>query len=248
MLSAYVGGKVFGETFGSTTPWLLALHGWRRSHDDFTEMLRGGAGEEALDAIAIDLPGFGASPVPAEPWGAPDYAAFLGPVLEEMTDQIVIVGHSFGGRVAVELAQLAGERTAALILTGVPLVRVRRQARPKMRFRTVRALAGMGLVGRRHLERARERYGSRDYREAQGVMRSVLVRVLAEDYRPSLARLSCPVELVWGEKDTVVPVDVARAALLAIADGRLAILPGIDHFVPTAAPAALRAAVEAHRP
>ncbi|HXZ83052.1 MAG TPA: alpha/beta hydrolase [Acidimicrobiales bacterium] len=248
MLSAYVDGKVFGETSGSGTPWLLVLHGWGRSHDDFTDVVRGMGNEEVIDAIAIDLPGFGASPAPDEAWGAKEYATFVKPILDEMTGRVVIVGHSFGGRVAVELAALAGERTAALVLTGVPLLRVQQRARPRMRFRIVRALAGVGLVGRQRLERARERHGSRDYREAQGVMRAVLVRVLAEDYRPALARLGCPVELVWGERDTAVPVEIARAALSVIIDGRLTVIPGVGHFVPTTAPASLRAAVVAHRP
>jgi pimeloyl-ACP methyl ester carboxylesterase len=248
VLSAYANGKVFGETFGTAAPWVLALHGWARSHADFAAVLGPTAGEEAIDAIAIDLPGFGASPAPDSVWGAMEYASFIRPVLDEMAGRVVIVGHSFGGRIAVELAVLAGDRTAGLVLAGVPLTRVGRAPRARVRYRVVRALAPAGLVGQRRLDRARERYGSRDYREARGVMRSVLVRVLTEDYRASLARLTCPVELVWGEEDGVVPVDVARLALPTIATGRLTVLPGVGHFVPTAAPAALRSATVLHRP
>jgi pimeloyl-ACP methyl ester carboxylesterase len=248
MLSGYRDGKLFGASFGQAPPWVLALHGWGRSHADFLDVLGSPDAGEVIDAIAIDLPGFGASPPPPEPWGAQEYAAYVRPVLDKMADRVVIVGHSFGGRVAVELAALERERTAALVLTGTPLVRVGRQTRPKLRFRMVRALAGVGLVGQGRLTQARERYGSRDYREARGVMRGVLVRVLAEDYRGALELLSCPVELVWGQRDVAVPVEVARAALSVIAAGRLTILPGIDHFVPSTAPAALRAVVLAHRP
>ncbi|MGD0220384.1 MAG: alpha/beta hydrolase [Acidimicrobiales bacterium] len=248
MLSSYVNGKVFGESFGTATPWVLALHGWGRSHADFTAMLGPLAGEEAIDAIAVDLPGFGASAAPDSAWGATEYASFIRPVLDEMAGRVVIVGHSFGGRIAIELAVLAGDRTAGLVLSGVPCTRVGRAPRPRFRYRIVRALAPVGLIGERRLDRARERYGSRDYREARGVMRAVLVRVLTEDYRASLARLSCPVELVWGEEDAVVPVEVARRALPAIASGRLTVLPGVGHFVPTTAPAALRNATMLHRP
>ena len=239
---------MFGETFGTSTPWVLALHGWARSHADFAEVLGDTEEEGPIDAIAVDLPGFGASPAPDAPWSAKDYAAFIRPLLDEMGSRVVIVGHSFGGRVAVELAALAEDRSAALVLTGVPLVRVGRRRHPHIRYQIVRTVARTRFVGPDRLERARERHGSQDYREARGIMRAVLVRVLAEDYRSTLARLSCPVELVWGERDTAVPVEVAREALPALTVGRLTVLPGVDHFVPTAAPAALRAALVLHRP
>ncbi|MGD0742549.1 MAG: alpha/beta hydrolase [Acidimicrobiales bacterium] len=248
MLSGYLQGRAFGERYGTSAPWVLAVHGWGRTHVDFARVLGGTDAEQMVDAIALDLPGFGASPAPDGAWGAKDYAAFLRPLLDEMAGRVVLVGHSFGGRAAVELAALADGQVAALVLTGVPLVRLGRPPRPPARYRVVRSLAGAGIVSQRRLDTARERYGSRDYREARGIMRDVLVRALSEDYRPSLARLRCPVELVWGERDTVVPVAVAEAALKSIAEGRLTVLAGVDHFVPTSAPAALRTAMARHRP
>ena len=69
-----------------------------------------------------------------------------------------------------------------------------------------------GLVSEQRLDRARNRFGSADYRAAEGVMRSVLVEAVGESYEAELAVLSCPVRLVWGEDDTEVPVSVARSA------------------------------------
>jgi pimeloyl-ACP methyl ester carboxylesterase len=247
MLSGYLQGRAFGERFGTSPPWLLALHGWGRSHADFAGVFAATRDQQGLDAIALDLPGFGASPAPEEAWGAKEYAKFVRPLLDEMADGVVIVGHSFGGRVAVELAAMVDDQVAALVLTSVPLVRLGRPPRPRVRYRIVRSLAVAGIVSQGRLDKARERYGSRDYREARGVMRDVLVRVLAEDYRPALARVRCPVEFVWGEQDTAVPLAVARSALNLTAKGRLTVLPGVGHFVPTAAPAALREAAVRHR-
>jgi pimeloyl-ACP methyl ester carboxylesterase len=94
------------------------------------------------------------------------------------------------------------------------------------------------------MERARQRYGSSDYRAAVGVMRPVLVRMIAEDYAESVAAVRCPVELVWGDDDDVVPLAMARTLVSTIPEARLTVCPGAGHFVPTAAPADLRAAVE----
>ncbi|MGA8296751.1 MAG: alpha/beta hydrolase [Acidimicrobiales bacterium] len=245
MLSAYLGGIVFGEAYGTAPARVLALHGWGRTHEDFREVLSGSLpGAVPLDAIALDLPGFGASPPPPEVWGAEEYAASLRPLLEEMAERVVVVGHSFGGRVAIELARADPGRVGGLVLTGVPLVPARgRPARTKLAYRIVRSLAKVRLVGDARIERARQRYGSRDYREASGVMRGVLVRQLAEDYTESLRQLACPVELLWGANDTVAPPALARDACAVLKDGHLTELANVGHFIPTTAPRALYDAV-----
>jgi pimeloyl-ACP methyl ester carboxylesterase len=107
----------------------------------------------------------------------------------------------------------------------------------------VRAARRLRLVPEATLEQARHRHGSADYRAAAGVMRDVLVRVVGESYEEQLAALACPVRLVWGEADRVVPPAVAERALARLAAGTLTVLPGVGHDVPAQAPAFLVAAV-----
>ena len=113
----------------------------------------------------------------------------------------VLVGHSFGGRVAVCVA--------------APAARVGRG--PRSQRRPARALGdavvapvaalpgdprwrrGPDSCPTRALESARRRHGSADYRAASGVMRDVLVVTVAESYEDELAALRCPVALVWGD-------------------------------------------------
>jgi pimeloyl-ACP methyl ester carboxylesterase len=97
------------------------------------------------------------------------------------------------------------------------------------------------------MERARSRHGSRDYREASGVMRGVLVRAVNEGYEDELRSIRCPVELVWGEIDAEAPLEVARQAAAMLRDARVTVVPGADHFTPLSSPE-LRAAVERHLP
>lgn len=237
MLKAFAGGRLFGSLHGAPPPRVVALHGWARTHRDYDAALAG------LDALALDLPGFGATPPPPEPWGAAAYAAAVAEAIEEPA---VVVGHSFGGRVAVHLAVARPDLVHALVLTGVPLLRppgaVRRK--PKPAFRVARALHRRGLLGEARMEALRQRYGSADYRAAQGVMRAVHVTAVNETYEAELRALRCPVELVWGADDADVPVSVAHAAVELLADARLTVLPGVGHLVPTAAPADVRAAIE----
>lgn len=244
MLKAFATGKLFGARHGSGPPIVLALHGWARTHRDFDATLDG------LDAVAVDLPGFGATPPPAEVWGGAEYARAVEPVLDELAGPAVVLGHSFGGRVAVHLAAAQPRRVSALVLTGVPLVRRPGSGarRPALAYRLVRSLHRRRLVGERRMESLRQRYGSADYRAASGVMRGVHVRAVNETYEEQLASLSCPVELVWGDDDVEVPLAVAEGARELLPHAVLTAVPGAGHLTPLTAPGALRAAVERHLP
>jgi len=107
-----------------------------------------------------------------------------------------------------------------------------------------RALHRAHLVGAVPMERARQRYGSPDYRAGQGLMRDVLVRLVNERYEDALAALQCPVELVWGDDDAEAPVETARALERSISGAHLSVCPGAGHLLPLTAPAELRTAVE----
>ncbi len=243
VLTSFAGAQLFGESYGSGTPAVLALHGWRRDHQDWAAALT--QPEPALDAIAIDLPGFGGTPVPGEAWGSRRYAEALQPLLEDMQTRVVVLGHSFGGRVGVHLAAMAPDRVAGLVLTGAPLFRASdAKARSPLRFRLVKRLARAGLVSEERLEEQRRRYGSADYNAASGVMRDIFVTLVAEDYSDAISRLKCPVELVWGDNDTEVPLVVAHKIQAAVPGGaHLVICEGAGHMTPLTVPAELRAAV-----
>lgn len=252
MLRTFAGGRLFGKRTGSGPPRVLALHGWARSHRDFDAALGTAFGDGPLDAVALDLPGFGATPPPPTPWGAAEYAACVGDVVEEMAPPIVVVGHSFGGRAAVHLAATMPASVHALVLTGVPLLRLTPPRRPAVLYRLLRLMHGAGLLGDERLERARQRYGSADYRAATGIMRPVLAKSVGETYGPQLDAVSCAVTLLWGSDDAQVPLAVAEAALARLEAGpargaaALEVVPGAGHLLPLSAPGELRAAVERH--
>lgn len=240
-LRSFLDGELFAETYGAGSPEVLALHGWGRRGKDFTAFFEG------LSGIAPDLPGFGASPIPDGVIGADSYADIVAGLLDTFDRPPVLVGHSFGGRVAVCLAARHPERVGPLVLTGVPLVRAGSTRKPPLAFRLARWANRVGLVSDERMEQERRRRGSADYRAATGVMRDILVKVVNESYETQLARIESPVHLVWGADDAEVPVSVAEAGLALLAHGSLEVLPSVGHFVPTQAPAALREAVERAR-
>jgi pimeloyl-ACP methyl ester carboxylesterase len=244
VLRSYGDSRIFGESYGAGPVRVVWLHGWARQAQDFAVAARLLA-EHGVASVALDLPGSGASPVPVEAGGARHYAELIMSALRDVGDgPIVLVGHSFGGRIAVVVASRHPELVAGLVLTGAPLVRLHTPARAPLAYRALRWLARRHLISAARLEAARRKYGSSDYRNAQGVMRDVLVASVGESYEPELSSLDIPVAFVWGERDVDVPSVVAiRAANLVKSETTMTVVAGIGHLLPLEAPEALVDAV-----
>jgi pimeloyl-ACP methyl ester carboxylesterase len=206
-LRSYADGAIFGDDRSSGAVAVVGLHGWGRDRGDLLPAL----GEAS--ALLLDLPGFGSSAPPSEPWGAREYANLVAQVIEESgLSAPIVFGHSFGGRVAVCLAAQRPDLVSGLVLCGVPLVRATTPSKPTLAYRVVRLLHRWRLISDERMEQRRRSSGSADYRAASGTVRDVLVRVVGETYEGELAALACPVAFLWGAEDSQVPVVVAERA------------------------------------
>jgi pimeloyl-ACP methyl ester carboxylesterase len=244
VLRAYGDGNLFGEPFGNGPVRVIWLHGWGRRGHDF-------AGSASLlasaniSSVALDLPGFGASPLPSRSGGARHYADLIAPAIKEMgRGPFILVGHSFGGTVATVLAARQPKLVSAVVLTGAPILRSGSASSSPLGYRVLRSLHRRGVVSDARMEAARQKFGSVDYRNAHGLLREVLVASVNESYEEELAMIHQPVALVWGENDHEVPFDVAqRGAELLAGPYSLRLLTRVGHFVPTEAPDELVASV-----
>ena len=232
---------------GAGSP-LLFLHGWGTSGESFAGLSR--ALQGSYDCLGPDLPGFGRSAPPPVPWCSEEYAAHLGQWLrEEGIRPAAIFGHSFGGKVALRLAQ-AG-LTDRLVLFGSAGIPPRRPPAYYAKVYTFKALKLLARIpGFRPLfgdvaERMRRRTGSADYRAAVGVMRDSLVRSVNEDIRPVLPRVACPTLLVWGRQDTATPVGDAEIMKARLPDAGLVVVERAGHYVFVDQPTQVLAVVQA---
>jgi pimeloyl-ACP methyl ester carboxylesterase len=243
VLTTLMGGRAFAERFGQSPATVVALHGWGRTRADWGSTLQG------YDALAIDLPGFGATPAPDAGWTTAEYAEWVRECLAGL-DRPLLVGHSFGGRVAVRLAAAHPELVRGLVLTGVPQLvpRAATTSKPPLGFRAMRALNKWHVISNERMEQERRKRGSADYLAAQGVMREVLVKAVNEDYAASLDLLAgsgLPVTMVWGEHDTAATTAMAEQARQRLGPrADLVVVPGSAHLLDDALVAALRTAID----
>lgn len=230
------GASLIDEVTGaSTTRHLVFLHGWGGTRDS----LRGIATlfQHTHRVHLLDLPGFGDAPPPPADWGTLHYTDLVQQyVLERLTGTVVLVGHSFGGRVSLRLAARHLAAVRALVLMGVPGLPSPAMSRTRLRRSAILGLrrllvAARPLVGARGVDWHTARFGSKDYLAA-GALRPVLVRVVNEDLTESARTVACPTLLLWGSDDTETPPWLAwRYKALLGERATVALLPHKDHFL-----------------
>jgi pimeloyl-ACP methyl ester carboxylesterase len=206
-------------------------HGWGQSAEAFqplAEILKP-FGASSL----IDLPGFGKSAAPPETWGTADYADAVAGWLRTLpVAKFVWIGHSFGGRVGIQLAARHPGLLAGLVLiasAGLPrqrglLERLQKNTRV-MAFKIAKRFVREGP----QLDRLRQRFGSADYRQA-GVMRPVFLRAARENLTAEAQRVDCPTLLIYGTRDTETPPEIGERLKALIPRSELALLEGFTHL------------------
>jgi pimeloyl-ACP methyl ester carboxylesterase len=229
--SSIDGLRVHFRLRGSGEP-LVLLHGWGQTSLSFAGIMP--PLEKRFRVLAPDLPGFGFSESPPGPWGSAEYADVVASLIENAgLERADVLGHSFGGKVAVALAASRPELVRRLVLVAAPVVRLPPSTGVQSRARgytIARRLAAFAPPFRdRILDWARNRYGSEDYKTAGG-LRPTLVKVVNEDWRAALKGLRSPLLLVYGERDSDVPLAVAREALAEAPNSKLVVIEGAGHF------------------
>jgi pimeloyl-ACP methyl ester carboxylesterase len=180
----------------------------------------------------IDFPGFGNSPLPPHSWGTADYADAVADWLKSTSyGNCVWVGHSFGGRVGIQLASRHPGLLSGMVLIAAAGLPRRRSLPEKLRVlgRRYAYTAAKLLVPegpRRELLRAR--FGSSDYRAA-GPLRPILTRVVNEDLTAVARTVGCPVLLLYGDMDRETPPEIGERLNRVLPNSKLIVLRGFDH-------------------
>jgi pimeloyl-ACP methyl ester carboxylesterase len=213
-------------------PPVLVLHGWGASIEAVYPIVTGLASISTV--YALDLPGFGESQLPPQPWGVEDFQAFVAAFMDQLAiERPTIVGHSNGGRIAIRMAATEPARASRLVLVDSAGIRPKRTLRWYRRV----AMAKLGKHAARLLgppgERLRTllvaRAGSSDYLAA-GAMQPTLVKLVNADLRPFLAQVEVPALLVWGSEDADTPPSAGREMERLIPDAGLVVLEGAGHY------------------
>ncbi len=202
---------------------IILLHGWGQN----IAMMRP-IGDYLADRFRItilDLPGFGESEEPHEAWTIEKYSLMLEKFAEMLEiKKPIIMGHSFGGRVAIRFS--ARNPIEKLVLFGSPCIRIEEELPFTVKIlKKLKTLPGLDKFG----EYMKKYIGSRDYKAASPIMRETLVNVVNEDLSKFAREIEEPTLLIWGDNDTEAPVSDAKELEKIMIDAGLIILPGTHY-------------------
>jgi len=216
-------------------PVILILHGWGGSSDSWIKVIEMLA-DKGYKVICPDFPGFGKSHTPIDAWDVTDYKEWLLEFIRlRGLDEFILLGHSFGGRVAIKLSVKYPERVKALILCDSAGLK----SKPGFKNKIISYMAYIGNIifsphvlirfknGARNIF-----YGflrNKDYVKADGVMKESIKKVIDEDLFSYLSQIKIKTLIVWGERDKIVPVKQSHILKEQIKDSVLELLPGVGH-------------------
>ena len=150
----------------------------------------------------MDFYGFGGTPIDRA-LTLQDYCDGVIEVLEYLgVKQICVVGHSFGGRVAMELAAKTDVVRSMVLVDSA------------------------GLKIYKALGKSTEKCGSKDYRELSPIMKKTFVNVVNYHQDGLLHTIHCPVLIVWGKTDKETPKYMAKKLNRGLARSTLIWLTG----------------------
>ena len=226
------------DTGGNDRPVLVFVHGLSGTWQNWLLNIPAFMGSHRV--IALDLPGFGESPMPREKISIKGYARILDGLLGALgVDSAVVVGNSMGGFVAAELALAFPARVERLVLVsaaGLSIEELRRE--PLLAGARVWAVTAtwLGARGQSVITRPRARrlglqmivrYPERlspelTYEITRGAGTAGFVpameALLSYGFRDQLSRIEVPTLVVWGRNDMLVPRGDAREYVRLIGD------------------------------
>ncbi len=203
----------------SENPKVCFLHGWGTSGKDFNKI------DSHFDSITIDIPGFGKSRPFTQSFSPKSYAEYLIKLIPDSVD--IIVGHSFGGRIAVHLSQMQNYKKIVIIAS--PLIRKIKPNNAFSVFKLYKFMNKLNIISDPRLDELKNKYGSEDYRKANKVLKDTLVMAVNDDLTAILPKISSKVELIYGQDDFIVPVKVGIDSSSIIPNSELTIIPDEGH-------------------
>lgn len=213
---------------------LLFLHGWGCDWSIFQPLMK--ELEDAGRALALDFPGFGESDLPPENWGTENYAVLVEEFIQQKgINPCVLITHSFGGRVAIRLANRNPDLIRGIVFLASAGLKRKISWYRRLRVRTIRTIARGAekllpqTLGKKIKQQFYEKIASRDYLSA-GKLRPVFVRTVNEDLTHPLRNIQVPTLLIWGSEDRETPPELGRRMQELLPQSRYIELPGFDHF------------------
>lgn len=228
MFYSYRGLNIYYEIMGKGDP-IVFLHGWGCSLDIYKVVAKQISGKYCV--YLLDFPGFGKS-------SEPDYVidvVHMAEIVNEFVSSLgivkpIIVGHSYGGRVAAEYAFKYKNINKLILIdsAGIKRVSLRKWFKVKLyKFKKVYYKFTKQVMKYNELLAGS---GSKDYVNASVMMKKMLVKAVNYDQRKVFKKISVETLILWGKSDKSTPMKDGRLINRLIKNSEFVEIPDCGHF------------------
>ncbi|MEG1582115.1 MAG: alpha/beta hydrolase [Clostridia bacterium] len=207
---------------------MLFLHGFGGSKNSFLSSF------EHLSmffhCISLDFAGFGDNPEPQTAYSVTDYAVDVVNFLKNKgIDNIIVIAHSFGCRIALKLNYLCPNLISKMIITGGAGIKPRHGISyyyKVLKFKFAKKMVACNILKKEKLLK----FGSSDYKSLSPIMKQTFINVVVEDLSCYAKLVKCKTLLFWGEYDCETPLYMAKRLNKYIKRSKLIIVKDKGHF------------------
>jgi pimeloyl-ACP methyl ester carboxylesterase len=200
---------------------LIIVHGWaqNKTHWQIIE----GMFKKDMDVLSIDLPGFGEEKLINDSWTIKEYSEWLENKLINLNNSnIILLGHSFGGRISSFLASKNPEYLKGLVLFGSPSI-YRPSLKVKILILLAKFIKKIGL--KKYFESKNEELIEADQNNLGKIFRNAI----SFDQTENLKNIDKKTLLIWGENDDVVNPKIAKEMQKLIKNSELFFIKSTGH-------------------
>lgn len=208
--------NIYGKKDGAVN---IFLHGWGQSGECFKEVI---SSCDDFCNIVIDFPPFGKSGVPSD-WTIFSYANMIISICEALEiDRCNLIGHSFGGRVAIIVSALRKDIVNKLVLVASAGMKPKRKLSYYLRVYSYKTLKYFGFYP--HFS------GSSDYAKLDEGMKRTFSSIVNTHLEEYCQLIEADTLIVFGKEDTETPIYMAKRLNKLIKNSHLELLDHAGHF------------------
>lgn len=215
------------KMIGKNEPVVVLMHGWGMDKECFDKLVP--LINDNQKILSLDFFGFGKSTEPRDYFDTYEYAYYVFVLLKKLEiKNVVLVGHSFGGRIAILLSSMFKINVSSIILTssaGVNKFSLIRNIKI-LRYKFLKTLSKYKIINKKYLEK----FGSRDYKNASNNLKKVFVKVVNQDLRFLLHKIYASCTLVWDKKDKETPYSICKVLNKKIKNSKIIHFSNGGHF------------------
>ena len=194
------------------------LHGWGRSEKDFEKIAK----QTGKNYLLVDLPPFGLSDK-IKDWTIYTYSNMILCLLRHLKiEKCNLIGHSFGGRIAIIIAGMEKGLVEKLVLVS--------SAGMKPKRKLIYYIKILKYKSRKRLGLSTKTCGSQDYQNLDDDMKKVFNNVVNSFLEENAKLIEAKTLVIFGKNDTETPIYMAKRLNKLITNSKLVLMENCGHF------------------